>query len=106
MQKLRTYPIRTNFTFALVLMAAGDAMAQGLEHHHLGDSFVGNEELTNIPDIRRLPLRWYRTHGRELYHEDTNEQALLSLEGDTQSEWEVAIWHVYDRINDEVTIPV
>ena len=69
-QNLRTSPVRTNLLSALVLMTAGDVMAQGLEHHHIGDKTVDDKDQlvdkdkkpVNAPSVRRMSLRRYGTH--------------------------------------------
>jgi hypothetical protein len=78
LHKLKTYPIYTNISSALVLMTVGDIMAQGLEHHHLGDKFAGKGHTADINEDDTIPrtlkrhisLRRYGTHGRELFPED------------------------------------
>ena len=78
LHKLRTSPIRTNLASSLVLMTAGDVMAQGLEHHQLGGKFAGHDTPQDVPMVRRLSLRRYGTH---VHHQlDTNDDVVGARE--------------------------
>lgn len=116
LNKLKTYPIYTNISSALVLMTVGDIMAQGLEHHHLGDSFAGKGHTADIDEDDTIPrtlkrhisLRRYGTHGRELPPEDVAisvERRQLRDEDDNFKpiNLKAAFQNMYDTLEDELT---
>ena len=100
LQNLRTRPMRTNLATGVVLMSAGDVMAQALERHHAEESLTGhNSDLDGIPLERRLSLRRYGTHGPPLDDE------LLAQSDDHAPEGPpgvVALQMAWDEVKKEV----
>jgi hypothetical protein len=107
--------MQTNLMSALVLMTAGDVMAQGLEHHHIGDTIVdGNTDQVVETDCkqeiaprgRRMSLRKYGTHDPiEVYVGSKNngkKDVHLVVAGDKEIDAKPSLPDVFSRIQNEI----
>lgn len=114
LQKLRTHPSMANLGSALVLMTAGDVMAQGLEHHHIGDEIdVTKDQVVEtdnkrevVPRGRRMSLRKYGTHAPiDVYvgsKNDSTKDVHLLVAGDKEIEAKRSTPDVFSRIQNEI----